>query len=389
MSGIEYKTYKYEYLRNFSYEVFKKLGVPEEDASIPGEALLKADLMGDPSHGIIRMKRYTWRFDEGLIEPKPNPKVAKEGPGFILYDADNGLGQIAATKAMRLCIEKAKKSGIVFALVINSNHFGKCGYYSSLALEHNMIGLSMTNSAPLVAPTFGIEPIIGTNPIAISVPAGEELPFCLDMATSVRAYGRSDIRSREGKDIPLGWGMDYKGGQTIDPLAILGTKGYGHSGGERGSMLPLGGFGDNTAGYKGYSLAVMVDILTGILGGSAWGPYCGISLDPTVARISHLVGVINIETFRPLDEFKKDMDSMLKRLKTSEKAVGYDQTIKAVEDGFDISLRRGKKFKRIYTAGEKGLELENEQLEKGVRLGKYIVEELEKINKQYNIGYKF
>jgi len=259
-----------------------------------------------------------------------------------------------------------------------------------LALEHDMIGLSMTNAAPLIAPTFGIEPIIGTNPIAISVPAGEEAPFCLDMATSVRAYGRADIRSREGKDIPLGWGMDHEGRLTIDPWDVLGEKGYGHIGGERGTMLPLGGFGDYTAGYKGYSLAVMVDILTGILGGSAWGPYCSMSMDPTTARISHLVGAINIEAFRPLDDFKKDMDSMLRGLKNSEKAFDYDQTVKVIEDGFEISLKRRKeKFKRIYTAGEKGIELEKEQLENGVHLGSYIVKELEIINKQYNIGYKF
>ena len=147
MSKIEYKRYSYEDLIGFSFEVFKKIGVPEEDASIPGEALLKADLMGDPSHGIIRLKRYTWRFDEGLINPKPKMSIVNEGPGLFLYDADNGLGQISATKAMRLCIQKVKKAGLAFAVVKNSNHFGKCGYYSMLALEHNMIGISMTKSA--------------------------------------------------------------------------------------------------------------------------------------------------------------------------------------------------------------------------------------------------
>lgn len=390
MSKIEYKRYPYEDLREFSFKVFRKLGVPKEDASIPGEALLKGDLMGDPSHGIIRLKRYTWRFEEGLLKPKPNMKIIKEGLGFILYDADNGLGQIAAKKAMKLCIEKAKESGIVFAMIKNSNHFGKCGYYSMLALEHEMIGLSMTNAAPFIAPTFGIEPMVGTNPIAIAVPAGEEPPFCLDMATSVRAYGRVDIRSLDGRDIPLGWSTDHEGGLTIDPFAVLGKKGYSKRGGERGTMLPLGGFGDYTAGYKGYGLAVMVDILTGLLTGSAWGPDLVMGMEPKISKMSHLVGAINIEAFRPLDEFKRDMDSMLRGLKNSEKAVGYDRTVKVVEDGFQISLKRRKeKFKRIYTPGERGLELEKEQMENGVRLGSYVVKELEAINKQYNVGYNF
>jgi LDH2 family malate/lactate/ureidoglycolate dehydrogenase len=248
----------------------------------------------------------------------------------------------------------------------------------------------MTNAAPLVAPTFGREPIIGTNPIAISVPAGKEPPFCLDIATSVRAYGRVDIREREGRNIPLEWATDYEGKLTIDPKEVLGKKGYSKRGGERGTMLPLGGFGDETAGYKGYGLAVMVDILTGLLAGSAWGIHCGLGMEAVVSNISHLVGAINIESFRPLDEFKKDMDSMLGELKNSEKAYHYRRNIDVMEKGFNLSiLETDEKFERIYAAGEKGLELEKEQMENGIKLGLYIVKELESINKQYEMGYKF
>ena len=390
MSKIEYKRYPYEDLKEFCYKLFRKLGVPEEDAYIPGECLLKADLMGDPSHGVYRLNRYIFRFSEGLVKAKPDMKIIKSGLGFFIYDADNGLGQIAGNKAMKICIERAKSSGFVYGLISNSNHFGKCGYYSMLALEHDMIGLSMTNSSPLVAPTFGIEPIIGTNPIAIAVPTDKELPFCFDMATTVRAYGRVDTLSRVGQEVPIGWSQDNYGNITSDPWDVLGKEGYSKSEGDRGTMLPLGGFGDYTAGYKGYGLGIMVDILTGILAGGAWGPFCGMGMDSTISKLRHSVCAINIEAFRPLDEFKKDMDAMLRGLKNSKKSIGYDRIVKATEDGFVITLnRRKEKFKRIYTAGEKGLELESEQMKNGILLGSYVVKELKEINKKYNIGYTF
>jgi LDH2 family malate/lactate/ureidoglycolate dehydrogenase len=317
-------------------------------------------------------------------------KAIREGPAFTLYDGDNGLGQITVTKAMRACMEKATGSGVALALVKNTNHIGKCGYYSMLALERDMIGISMTNAAPLIAPTFGIDPMIGTNPIAIAAPAGKEPPFCLDMATSVRAYGRFDIRAREGRQIPLGWGIDHQGKFTVDPGDILGTAGYAKSGGKRGSVLPLGGFGDDTAGYKGYGLAVAVDILTGLLTGSPYGPQLALGFDPKLAGLTPLVAAIDIDSFRPLNEFKKDMDAMLRGLKNSRKGTAYSEEYKVLEDGIQVVLRNtGKEFERIYVAGEKGLELEREQMKNGVRLGNYAIKELEEINKQYNIGYRF
>jgi LDH2 family malate/lactate/ureidoglycolate dehydrogenase len=386
---MEYNRYTYEFLKDFCFQVFKKLGVPVEDASIPGEALLKADLMGDPSHGVTRIKRYSWRIDKGLINPKPEMKVVKDGGSFIIFDADNGLGQIAATKAMKICIQKAKEHGLCFAVVRKSNHFGKCGYYSMLALEHDMIGVSMTNSSPLMAPTFGIDPMLGTNPIAVSIPAGEEPPFCFDMATSVRAYSRCDIRDREGREIPLEWGMNNEGRLTINPKSILGKKGYAREGGERGVMLSLGGFGEETAGYKGYGLAVIVDILSGILSSSSWGPNVGMSYGEKIANLGHFIGAINIEAFRPLQEFKKEMDQMLRGLKNSTKGVGYERKYVVTENGFNILLNRNKEqFKRIYVAGEKGLELEEEQMKNGVKLPSYIVKDLDDINKQYNLGFE-
>jgi LDH2 family malate/lactate/ureidoglycolate dehydrogenase len=387
---MEYKRYPYDYLHKFSFEVMKKLGISEEDAHIPGEALLKADLMGDPSHGIIRLKRYTWRLDNNLINRKPKMSVTIETPSFISYDADNGLGQVAGYKAMNLCMDKAMKSGIAIAHVRRTNHIGKCGYYSMLALKRDMIGISMMNASCLVAPTFGIEPLIGTNPMALAAPAGKEPPFCLDMATSVRAYGRVDIRNREGREIPLGWGLDHEGKVTIHPKDILGTAGYAKSGGQRGTMLPLGGFGDETAGYKGYGLALVVDILTGVLAGGLWGENLALGLDEKVAGLTHLVGAINIEAFRPLNEFKKDMDAMMRKLKDSKKARGYDYTCKQIEDGYQITMKRRKEpYERIYVPGERGLELEKEQMKNGVRLGDYVIKELEAINEQYDMGYKF
>ncbi|HTX88138.1 MAG TPA: Ldh family oxidoreductase, partial [Bacteroidales bacterium] len=251
--------FKREDLMNFIIRYMTKLGVPEEDARIVGKVLLCADIRGVESHGMHRLGSYYGsRLQKGYMNPLTPYKIITETPSTALIDGGNGMGQVVSHKAMRMCIEKAKKAGIGAITIRNSNHFGIAGYYSLMALEEGMIGLSMTNSQPLVAPTYGRTAILGTNPIALAAPSGKERPFLLDMATSAVAYGKIQVYEKKKEHIPIGWGIDEEGQVTNDPSKI---RPGGH-----GALLPLGGM-EITAGYKGYGLAVMVEILCSALSG--------------------------------------------------------------------------------------------------------------------------
>ena len=351
-------------LVNFCVAIFKKIGVSEADAKIVADNLVASDLRGIPSHGVARLKRYVDGIKEGIILPNVKPKILKETPVTVAISAENGLGQPAGYFAMNLAIDKAKKSGLGFATVRNSNHYGIAGYYALMALKHDLIGISMTNSEPLVVPTFSKDMIIGTNPISIAVPAGKERSYVLDMATSVVPRGKFEVYLRNEKEVPLGWAVDQEGLPTTDTKLVIDnmTKTAG------GGILPLGGEGELHSGHKGYGLSLLVDILSGILAGSDFGPYVKSKKrgTKTFINVGHFFGAIKIENFIELDKFKSTMDEMIQTMKSSQKAKGQN---------------------RVYIHGEKEFEKSEEYKKNGVPLGEKVVDTLKQLGQESGVPY--
>ncbi|MBU0705281.1 MAG: Ldh family oxidoreductase, partial [Chloroflexi bacterium] len=255
-----------EPLKDFSTQVFQKLGIPEEDARITADVLVAADLRGVDSHGVARLRRYVNGLRDGMMLARPEVEVMTETPVTALIDAGGGLGQPVSYRAMEQAIQKARDYGAGFVTVRNSNHYGIAGYYAMMALEHDCIGISMTNAAVLVVPTFGRDSMLGTNPIAVAAPAGEERPFVLDMATSTVPRGKLEVYNRLEKPIPSGWATDETGAPTDDAGRVLENFKQRASGG----LLPLGGAGELLSGHKGYGLSLWVDIFCAVLSGAAY-----------------------------------------------------------------------------------------------------------------------
>ncbi|MCL6430464.1 MAG: Ldh family oxidoreductase [Anaerolineae bacterium] len=326
-------------LRDFCSEVFMHLGVPEEDAAITADVLVAADLRGIDSHGVARLKRYVDGIRDGVMRTRPNTRVVVETPATITFDADGGLGQPVSARAMRKAMEKARVVGAGFASVRNSNHYGIAGYYAMMALEEDMIGVSTTNSDALVVPTFSRNALLGTNPIAVAVPAGRCPAFVLDMATSTVPRGKLEVYDRLGKPMPHGWATDETGASTTDATRVLKNLTMRANGG----LLPLGGEGELLSGHKGYGLALLVDILSGVLSGSA---YANLTYPkrpdgtPLPANIGHFFGAFRIDAFRPLEEFRRDMDDLLDRLRNADKAAGATRIYIHGEKEFEIAARR-------------------------------------------------
>ena len=316
-----------EDLMDFVVRYMSKLGVPAEDAKIVGDVLISADVRGVESHGLLRLGSYYGnRISKNYIDPTTPFKIITETPTTALIDGGNGCGQVVSYKAMQMAIEKAKKSGLAAITVNNSNHFGIAGYYSMMALEHGMIGICMTNSQPLVAPTYGRTAVMGTNPISVAAPSNTEYPYVLDMATSAVAYGKIQLYEKKQEKIPLGWGIDEDGLVTDNPSKI---KPGGH-----GALLPLGGM-DITAGYKGFGLAIFVEIMCSILSGGNYLTQVGSPSKPEPTGVSHFFMAINIEAFRPLIDFKMQLDDMIRLLKTSPLAVDRDEILVAGTKEFE------------------------------------------------------
>lgn len=343
------KRYRKEDLMDFVVRYLTSMSVPAEDARIVGEVLIAADVRGIDSHGLHRLGSYYGsRIGRKLINADTPYKIIRETPTTALVDGGNGCGQVVSCKVMKLCIEKAKQSGIAAITVNNSNHYGIAGFYSMMALEHGMIGISMTNSQPFVAPTYGKSAVLGTNPISIAVPASNRYPYVLDMATSAVAYGKIQIYDKKKAPLPDGWGIDSDGQPTNDPGKIKA--------GGIGALLPLGGL-DITSGYKGYDLAVMVDIFCAVLSGGNFLTKVKGPASPDPSGVSHFFMAIDIGAFRPVNDFKEQMDELIQILKDAPRAVGQD---------------------RIFIAGEKEYELEKYNHEHGVPLMQQIVEDLER-----------
>ncbi len=319
--------------------------------------LVLADLRGVDSHGVARLESlYLGRLLKGIIEPRPQVGRVHETPLSIVLDGGNGLGPPNGERAMRACIQKALGFGAGFATVRHSNHFGIAGYYAMMALEHDMIGFASTIASRQVVPTHGRELLLGTNPISVAIPAGRERPFVLDMATTTVARGKLEIAAREGRAIPLGWAVDRDSVATTDPVR-----------GMEGAMLPLGGFGTELGGHKGYGLGLLVAILCGVLAGAAFGRQVpSWSEPPRPSNVGHFLGALRVDLFRPLGEFKAAMDECLQTMRTSAPVKGQD---------------------RVLVAGDPELETAEERGRQGIPLAPKVVESLRRVAVQTEVPW--
>jgi LDH2 family malate/lactate/ureidoglycolate dehydrogenase len=318
----EYRLATEPRLRAFVTTVLEKVGVPAEDAATVADVLVAADLRGVESHGVARLESYyVSRIRAGQLDPSPELKTVRETPTSVLTDAGNGLGHPAGKRTMQRVLDKAAQTGAAFGAVRNSNHFGIAGYYAMLALDRDMIGIASTNSVRYGAPTFGRDIMLGTNPLAFAIPAKNEPAFVLDFATTTVPKGKLEVYNRKGKQLNPGWAIDASGVETLDPQVAL-----------KGALLPLGGYGVDNGGHKGYGLGLLVDILCGVLSGGAFGNDLPNPSDgPLPGKISHFFAAFKIDGFRDPAQFKADMDTELRAFKDSAKAPGHDRIYVAGE----------------------------------------------------------
>jgi len=330
-----------EPLKDFCVRVFEKMGVPKEDARLTADVLVMANLRGIDSHGVARLRRYVDGLRDGVMVARPQVQVVTETPTTALIDAGAGLGQPVSYRAMEKAIQKALDVGAGFVTVRNSNHYGIAGYYAMMALEHDCIGISMTNAAVLVVPTFGRDAMLGTNPIAVAAPAGQERPFVLDMATSTVPRGKLEVYHRLEKSLPLGWATDERGVATEDAGRVL--ENFKQRAG--GGLLPLGGEGELLGGHKGYGLALWVDVFCAILSGAAYADLVYPKDEqgkPLPSAIGHFFGAWRVDAFRPVEEFKAAMDDIQRRLKDTPKAEDADRIYIHGEKEYEEAERRSR-----------------------------------------------
>lgn len=299
--------YSYAKLKDFTEKIFIKMGCPVEEAKKGAEVLLSADLRGVDSHGVARLSGYVRLWEAKRINATPKVRIVHETPSTAVVDGDSGLGLVVAPKAMQIAIDKAKNVGTGWVSVKGSNHYGIAGYHAMMALEHDMIGISMTNASPLVAPTFSLDRMLGTNPIAVAIPADKQPAFVADFATTTAANGKLEILQRKGTDAPMGWIQDKNGNQTPNPHELK----------QGGALLPLGGDRDHGS-HKGYCLGSIVDIFSAVLSGANYGPwvppfvsFLPMPANPVGEGIGHFFGAMRIDAFRPADEFKTHMDNWI------------------------------------------------------------------------------
>ncbi len=305
--------YTHEQLKTFSRQVFLKMGCPADDAEIAAQTLVAADLRGIDSHGVARLSGYVRLWEAGRINPKPDVRIIHETPSTALVDGDAGLGLLIGPKSMGIAIDKAKKAGTGWVSVRNSNHFGIAGYHAMKALAEDMIGISMTNASPLVAPTWSKERMLGTNPIAVAIPAGEETPLVADFATTTAANGKLEILQRQSKKAPYGWIQDKEGKSSNDPFELKNG----------GALLPLGGDREHGS-HKGYCLGSIVDIFSAVLSGAGFGPWAPpfvsflpMPEDMPGEGLGHFFGAMRIDAFQPKEGFKTNMDRWIRRFRNA------------------------------------------------------------------------
>ena len=353
-------------LKNFMQDVYISLGVPKEDAKIIADVLITSDLRGIESHGIQRCKMYYDRIKQGIYEINTKIDVIKNGPTTALWDGNCGMGHVIAYKAMKAAIGKAKKYGLGAVAVRNSTHFGIAGYYSLMAIKEGMIGFTVTNARPSIPPTFGVEPMLGTNPLTAGAPTDEDFPFLIDCATSIIQRGKVEVYSRINKPLPENTVINDKGEIMTDPNKVLEEMLH-----RRAALLPLGGKGEDTAGYKGYGYATVVELLSAALQN-------GIYLRDTLGveengkkrlKVGHFFLAINIDNFAGLDSFKKTAGNIMRGLR---------------------SAKKDPKAERIYTAGEKEYLAEIERKKTGIPLNKSLQNDIKIMQQEQGLDqYNF
>jgi len=351
-------------LAEFCSQVFQTLRVSPDDAATTADVLVAADLRGISSHGVARLRRYVNGLRDGVMLSSPDVRVVHETQATALIDGGAGLGQPVSAQAMRLALQKADEVGAGFVSVRNSNHYGIAAYYSMMALDHDCIGISMTNAAVLVVPTHGRNAMLGTNPISVAAPAGEQRAYVLDMATSTVPRGKLEVYTRSGTPIPVGWATDGQGVPTHDAALVLDNLSSRSGGG----LLPLGGAGELLGGHKGYGLALLVDVLAGVLPGAGYADRIYPKTPegrPLPADVGHFFGALRIDGFRSPQEFKASMDDIVTRLKESSKAEGQG---------------------RIFIHGEKEFDAADVRLEEGIPLHPKVAAELRVIASETGVG---
>ncbi len=346
-------------LEKFTKGIFQSIGCPADDASLATEVLLKADLRGIDSHGVARLIGYVRLWETNRVNPTPNIKVVHETPSTAVIDGDAGLGLVVAPKAMKIAMQKAEQVGTGWVSIKNSNHFGIAGYHAMLGLEKDMIGIAMTNASPLVAPTFATERMLGTNPIAVSIPAKNQPPFVADLATTTAANGKLEILQRKGEDAPLGWVQTKDGTSTTNANELK----------EGGALLPLGGDREHGS-HKGYALGAIVDIFSAVFSGANYGPWAPpfvsflpLPENPVGEGLGHFLGAMRIDAWRPADEFKTHMDNWITRFRAT----------KAI------------KGKQVLIPGDIEREYEAERLVNGIQLNEKVVADLMELSKKFGV----
>lgn len=353
-------------LRDFIKDVFINLDVPEGHAEIITKVLISSDLRGIDSHGIQRCKMYYDRIKEGIYNPKTNIKIIRDDKTTAVLDGGCGMGHVIAYLAMRLAIEKAKKYGLGAVAVRNSTHFGIAGYYSLMAIKEGMIGFVTTNTRPAVPPTFGIEPMLGTNPLTYGAPTDEDFPFLIDCATSIIQRGKVEVYNRLHKPLPDGLIISSNGNSKTDPSVIL-NKLVNRS----AALLPLGGKGEDTSGHKGYGYATFAEILSSALQDGTYLKDTAGTVESGQKRlkVGHFFLAINVQNFIPLERFKEISGNIMRELRSSKKAPGKN---------------------RIYTAGEKEHNNEVERKKTGIPLNKSLQKDIKIMQKELGLDkYNF
>ncbi len=316
-------TYSYQSLYSFTSSVFTRIGCDEQAAALATKVLLSADMRGIDSHGIARLIGYVRLWEAGRINATPKICITHQTPSTAVVDGGSGLGLVVAPYAMNVAIEKAKIAGTGWVSVKNSNHFGIAGYHAMMALDHDMIGIAMTNASALVAPTFSIERMLGTNPIAVAIPAGNQPSFVADFATTTAANGKLEILQRKNSPTPEGWVQDQVGNSTTDAHALK----------KQGALLPLGSDREHGS-HKGYALGSIVDIFSAVLSGASYGPwappfpaYVPMPPDMPGQGLGHFFGAMRIDAFRTSEEFKEHMDNWIARFRTATPAPGHEKVL--------------------------------------------------------------
>jgi len=350
-------------LTEFTIEALLAMGMPQEDAEIITDVLLTADLWGIKSHGIAHLRMYNQRIKKGLQLPVTNWTVVKDSPTTAVIDGGCGMGMVVGYHAMKIAIEKAKQYGLGAVAVRNSSHYGAAGYYPMMAIKEGLVGMSFTNAHPSTAPTFGVKPMLGTNPIAVGVPTDEEFPYLYDAATSVAPRGKIEIAARAHKPIPEGWVIGQSGTSETDSDGMIKRMNDG-----KVALLPVGGMGELFGGHKGYGLSTMVEIFSAAFqnGTYLWGLN---DIDEQgnyqFLRIGHFFMAINIENFISLDEYRKITGDIMRELRNSPKAPGQE---------------------RIYTAGEKEHYNAQRVRENGVEIAPGVQKALKSLSEELNIS---